>query len=100
MTYNSRPHSTVSHKISATKKAMRIIYSLDYHGHTSVFFHCSKILKLEDLITHRTIVMLYKANNHCLEGRVQALFEPTAAVHKHDTRQSKLFYVKKSEHHP
>ena len=30
------------------KKAIRIIYSLDYHGHTSVFFHCSKILKLQD----------------------------------------------------
>ena len=40
--------------------------------------------------------MLYKANSHCLEGRVQAFFEPTAAVHKHDTRQSKLFYVKKA----
>ena len=40
--------------------------------------------------------MLYKANNHCLEGRVQASFDPTAAVHKHDTRQSKLFYVKKA----
>ena len=40
--------------------------------------------------------MLYKANNHCLESRVQAFFEPTAAVHKHDTRQSKLFYVKQA----
>ena len=39
--------------------------------------------------------MLYKANKHCLEGRVQAFFEPTAAVHKHDTRQSKVFYVRK-----
>ena len=78
------------------KKAIRIIYSLDYHGHTSVFFHCSKILQLQDLIIHRTIVMLYKANNHCLEGCVQAFFEPTAAVHKHDTRQYKVFYVKKA----
>ena len=78
------------------KKAIRIIYSQDYHGHTSVFFHCSRILKLQDLITHRTMVMLYKANNLCLEGRVQAFFEPTAAVHKYDTRQSKLFYVKKA----
>ncbi|KAK2182904.1 hypothetical protein NP493_331g06050 [Ridgeia piscesae] len=41
------------------------------------------------------MVMLYKANNNCLEGRVQAFFEPTAAVHKHGTRQSKLLYVKK-----
>ena len=61
---------------------------LNYHGHTSVFIHCSKILKLQDLITHKTMIMLYKANNHCLEGRVEA-------VHKHDTRQCQLFYVKK-----
>ena len=78
------------------KKAIQIIYSFDYHGHTSVFFHCSKILKLQDLITHKTMVTPYKANNHCLESRVQAFFEPTAAVYKHDTRQSKLFYVKKA----
>ncbi|KAK2179928.1 hypothetical protein NP493_466g03005 [Ridgeia piscesae] len=32
------------------------------------------MLKLQHLITHRTMVMLYKANNHCLEGRVQAFF--------------------------
>ncbi|KAK2181679.1 hypothetical protein NP493_387g02049 [Ridgeia piscesae] len=42
-----------------------------------------------------TMIMLYKANNHCLEGRIQAFFEPTAAIHKHDTRQCKLFYAKK-----
>ena len=40
--------------------------------------------------------MLYKANSHCLEDRVLAFIERTAAVHKHDTRQSKLFYVKKA----
>ena len=42
------------------------------------------------------MVTLYKANNHGLEDRVQAFFDPTAAVHKHDTRQSKLFYTKKA----
>ena len=30
------------------------------------------------------MVMLYETNNHCLEGREQVFFEPTAAVHKHD----------------
>ena len=39
--------------------------------------------------------MRYKANNHCL-GRVQAFFEPTAAAHKHDTRQSNPFHIKKA----
>ena len=51
---------------------MRIIYNLDWLGHISVPFHRSNILKLQDLITHRT--MLYEANNHCLESRVQAFF--------------------------
>ena len=63
---------------------------------TSAIDKQESTIKLQDLITHRTMVMLYKANNHCLEGRLQAFFEPTAAVHKHDTRQSKLFYVKKA----
>ena len=61
------------------------------------FFTAQKfLLKLQDLITLRTMVMRYKANNHCLEGCVHEFFEPTAALHKHDTRQSKLFYDKKA----
>ena len=38
------------------------------HGHISVFFHFSQILKL-----------------HCVEGCVQAFLQPIAATHKHDT---------------
>ena len=41
------------------------------------------------------MIMLYIAKNHCLEGRVQVVFEPPAAVHKRDTRQCKVVYVKK-----
>lgn len=78
------------------KKAIRIIYNLNYHDHTSVFFHLSNMLKFHDLVKYKTMIILYKANNHSLNGRVQALFEPTAAIHIHDTRQSKLFYVKKT----
>ena len=77
------------------KKAIRIIYNLNYHDHTSVFFHSSKILKLHDLVTYKTTIVLYKANNHSLNGRVQAFFKPTEAIHIYGTRQSKLFYVKK-----
>ena len=77
------------------KKAIRIIYNLNYHDHTSVFFHSSKILKLHDLVTYKTMIILYKANNHSLNGRVQAFFKPTEAIHMYGTRQSKLFYVKK-----
>ena len=59
-------------------------------------FDCYKILKLQDLITHKTMFMLYKANNRCLEGRLQAFVEPTSAILKHDTRKCKLLCVKKS----
>ena len=75
---------------------IRIIYNLNYHDHTSVFFHSSKILKLHDLVTYKSMIILYKANNHSLNGRVQAFFNPTEAIHKYGTRQSKLFYVKKT----
>ena len=77
------------------KKAIRIIYNLNYHDHTSVFFHSSKILKLHDLVTYKTMIILYKANNHSLNGPVQAFFKPTEAIHMYGTRQSKRFYVKK-----
>ena len=43
---------------------IRIIYNLNYLDHTSVFFHSSKILKLHDLVTYKTMIILYKANNH------------------------------------
>ena len=46
-------------------------------------------------MTYKTMIILYKANHHSLNGRVQALFKPTEAIHMYGTRQSKLFYVKK-----
>ena len=42
------------------------------------------------------MIMLYKANNHRLEGHVQAFLESAAAIHEHDTRQCKQLYVKKA----
>ena len=85
----------IQETIMLQKKAIRIIYNLNYHYHTYVFFHSSKILKLHDLVTYKTMIILYKANNHSLNGRVQAFFKPTEAIHMYGTRQSKLFYVKK-----
>ena len=73
------------------KKAIRIIYNLNYHDHTSVFFYSSKIL--HDLDTYKTMIILCKANSNSLNGRVQAFFKPTEAIHIYDARQSKLFYV-------
>ena len=78
------------------KKIIRIIYNLNYHDHTSVFFHSSKILKLHDLVACKTMIILYKVTNHSLTGRVQAFFTPTKSIHMCGTRQSKLFYVKKT----
>ena len=42
------------------------------------------------------MVIPYKAYNHSLNGRVQAFFKPTEAIHMYGTRQSKLFYVIKN----
>ena len=40
------------------KKTIQIICNLNYHDHTSVFFHSSKILKLHDLVTYKTMIIL------------------------------------------
>ena len=64
-----------------TKKSIRIIYNLNCHDHTCAFVHSSKILKLHDLVTHKTMVILYKANNHSSNDRVQAFFKPSSYVH-------------------
>ena len=40
------------------------------------------------------MIILYKPNNHCLEGRVQEFLKPIVVVHKHDIRQCKVCYVK------
>ena len=58
------------------------------------FFHSSKILKLHDLVTYKTMIIL-KANNNSLKCRVQALFKSSAAIYMYGIRKNKLFYVKK-----
>ena len=78
------------------KKAIRIIYNLNYHDHISVFFHSSKILKLHDLVAYKIMIIFYKANNHSLNGRIRAFFKPIEAIHIYSTRQNKRFYVKKT----
>ena len=77
------------------KKAIRILYNLIYRDHTSQFFRSSKILKLHDLITYKTMIILYKANNHSLDGRFEALFKPTAAIRMYATRPSKIVMLNK-----
>ena len=57
--------------------------------HTNYIMHLNQILKLQDLITHTTTVMLYKANNQ------KAMIE--RLLNKHGARQ--LSYVK-NKHHP
>ena len=52
------------------------------------------MLKRHDLATDKTLIIFYIANIHFINGRVQALFKPTAGINIHGTRQCKLFYVK------
>ena len=60
------------------------------------FSIAQKLLKLHGLVTYKTMIVLYKANNHSLNGRIQTFFKPTEAIHNYGTRKSKLFYVKKT----
>ena len=73
------------------KTAIRFICEINYHDYTSLFFHTSKMLKSHDLATDKTMIIFYIANIHFINGRVQALFKPTAGINIYGTRQCKLF---------
>ena len=56
--WGSMYQSRLKKQFLLQKKAIRIIYNLNYHDHTSVFFRSSKILKLHDLVTYKTVIIL------------------------------------------
>ena len=49
-----------------------LLFHISFHLSiiTLHIFYCTA----QDLIKHTAMVMLYKGNNHCLEGREQAVF--------------------------
>ena len=63
------------------KKAIRIIYNLDYHGCTYVYLRCSKILELQDLITHKNMIVL--SSKHLLFRRLRTSVSWINCSHTH-----------------
>ena len=58
------------------KKAIRIINLSDYYAPTNPLFIESRTLKLEDLVTLNSTVIMYKAHNRLLPSCMQELFKP------------------------
>ena len=75
------------------KRAIRIIEKVNRRSHTSTLFYSLKIMKLEDMIKLKTLVVMYKAKNNCLPVNIQNIFEIRKEP-RYRTRQTGHFVVK------
>ena len=57
------------------KKALRIIFSVKYNGHTSSLFEQSKITKVENIFEKESLILTYKYQNKILPPAIQDLFD-------------------------
>ena len=69
------------------KRAVRKINNAEYRDHTSALFKKYRILKLEDLITLHTCLVMYKASNCLLPKNVQSQFVKKQDIHGYNTRK-------------
>lgn len=74
------------------KRAIRIIGNVSYLDHTSMIFKRFNILKLQDIITLNTCVLMYKANRGSLPKHVQNNFVKNKEIHGYNTRCRNNFY--------
>ena len=56
------------------KKAIRIVHNVDFRDHTNTLFIKSNLLKLEDLIKLKVLLIVFKARANQLPSNIQQLF--------------------------
>ena len=70
------------------KRAIRLVENVNYRDHTEPIFHKYKCLKFLDIISLKTLLVIYQAEKHILPVNLQKLFMKTRNVHNHNTRSS------------
>ena len=59
-----------------------------FRDHTSELFYCLNCLKLPELISLKSLCVMYKAKNNLLPTKIQKYFVVLNTVHSHNTRSS------------
>ena len=86
--------SNLSKIIVSQKKAIRYIANSHSHkAHTNPLFHKYKCLKFNDLITYKTSIVMFKANNVLLPPALQKYFVKSSDVHNYNSRNSRNFHT-------
>ncbi len=70
------------------KKVLRTISSQPFLSSTTPIFHSLKILKLNDMINHEILKLVYKSLNGLSPSHFQNYFQLSNTVHSHETRQA------------
>ena len=83
-TYASR----IQPLIILQKKIIRIVCNRKFRDHTSELFYSLNCLKLPELISLKSLCVMYKAKNNLLPTKIQKYFVVLNTVHSHNTRSS------------
>ena len=78
--------SNIKALILLQKRAIRVVCKCSMYDHTNIMFSKSSTLKLKDIITHRTEIVMYKAYYKFLPDNVQKLI--TTRKSHYNTRNS------------
>ena len=83
-TYDSK----LSKVIQMQKRAVRIVDKAHYREHTNPIFLKYKLLKFEDIVNLKTILVVYQAKNNLLPTNIQNRFQQLNEVHSYNTRSN------------
>ena len=75
------------------KRAVRLCCNEHYRANTSPLFKSLHLLKLPDLITHNTLLFMYKFKYGLLPSTFSDFFPLNSAIHNVNTRGKNKFYI-------
>ena len=75
------------------KRAVRLCCNEHYRAKTSPLFKSLHLLKLPDLITHNTLLFMYKFKYGLLPSTFSDFFPLNSAIHNVNTRGKNKFYI-------
>ena len=80
--------TSLANVIRLQKKAIRMIDNVPFREHTAPLFKKYKTLKFQDIVSLKTLCLIYAAQRELLPEEIQTLFTNTDSIHKYNTRAS------------
>ena len=79
--------------LNLQKRAVRLITNSRYLSPSNPLFHQLKLLKIDDIHTFQTAVLMHKFTFNRLPTVFDGFFTPNSTVHSYPTRQSSDYHL-------